>query len=539
MCNLPANNKRNIYLSLFIVLIITCTAFIPSLDNSFVNWDDDVYVTENNLIKELSFKKTKEIFSSYCSGNYHPLTILSYSVENYYFGLNPKVFHVTNLIIHLFNCALVFWLIYLMTNNLTVCIVTSLFFGIHPMRVETVAWVSDRKDLLLCLFFTGSIISYIYYSRKKTASFYLLSFLFFLLALLSKTVGVTLPLVLFLMDYFFNRKFEIKMILEKTPFFCGSFLFGLIAIAARSSYQGELHESLIDFTLFEALPTGMYRLVFYYLLRIPAPVNISSFYPNSFGTDVMPESYLLFSSATILLSITGLILFSAKKTKKTVWGSLFFIITLLPVFKVYNLGISADRFSYVPLIGIFYLAGEAFAFLYKKTETRPFLITALLIITFLFSAATWNRCHIWKNSLTLINHAIKSYPNIPSLHFRRGNIFFINENYKNAITDYNRTIELSPGHSEAYLYRGLSYGKTGKNSLAVSDFTKALARDPDKIEAYLYRSFAYYIKKDFNHAWGDIIKAEALGGQVNPEFIKLLEKHSKRPETSGPKTYPQ
>jgi len=529
MYSLPADNKRNIYLSLFIILIITCTAFIPSLENSFVNWDDNVYVTENSLIQELSLEKVKEIFSSYCSGNYHPLTLLSYSIENYYFGLNPRVFHVTNLILHLFNCALVFWLIYLMTRNLTVCLTASLLFGIHPMRVETVAWVSDRKDLLLCLFFTGSIISYLYYLRKKTASFYLLSFLLFLLALLSKTVAVTLPLVLFLMDYFLNRKFEIKMMLEKIPFLFGSFLFGLIAIAARSAYQGELHENLIDFTFFEALLTGMYRLVFYYFLRIPAPVNISSFYPNSFGTDVMPENYLLFSSATILLSITGLILFSAKKTKKIVWGGLFFIITLLPVFKVYNLGISADRFSYVPLIGIFYLAGEAFAFLYKKTETRPFLITAFLIITFLFSAATWNRCHIWKDGLSLINSAIKSYPRIPALHFRRGNIFFINKNYKKAIADYNRTIELSPGHTEAYFYRGISYGNTGNHSLAVSDFTTVLDTTPDKIEAYLYRSFAYYIKKDFNNAWGDIIKAEALGGQVNSEFIKLLEKHSKRP----------
>lgn len=533
-----SKNRASIVSSLLTILIVTFIAFIPCLDNSFVNWDDNVYVTENPLITGLSPQKLKILFSSYCSGNYHPLTLLSYAVEYHFFGLNPRVFHTTNLVLHLLNCILVFWIIHLLSASLPVCIVTTLLFGLHPMRVESVAWISDRKDLLLCFFYVGALISYIHYLKRRTVLFYLLSLFLFILALLSKTVAVTLPLILLLLDYFYQRRPDRKMFIEKAPFFCMAVIFGVIAFAARDAYQAQLHERLIEFTLAESMSMGIYRMVFYYFFRIFAPFNVSSFYPNSFGTNILPESTLVFSSATILLAMAGLILLSTRHTRKIVFGSLFFFIALMPVFKVFNLGISADRFSYVPLIGIFYLAGEGYRFLYRKKIAAILLSTLLGVIIIFLSLHTWKSCYIWRDGLSLISEAIKNYPSVPALWYRRGNIYYIQQDYPRAVTDYSKTIELYPEHLDAYIYRGLSYGRQGDHRMAAADFTSAIEIDPNHKKAYLYRAVARCRLKNFEYAWEDIISVEALGGEVPSVLIRQLEKHAPRPEKENPDPQP-
>jgi tetratricopeptide (TPR) repeat protein len=207
----------------------------------------------------------------------------------------------------------------------------------------------------------------------------------------------------------------------------------------------------------------------------------------------------------------------------------------MPVFKVYNLGLSADRFSYLPLIGLFYLAGEAFAFLYHKKKLRCVIIISLFLINLFFSFITWNRCYVWKDSLSLINDAIKNYPTVPGLHFIRGNTFFIRQDYPNAVLNYSKAIELYPDQKEAYRYRGRSYVKIKDYSNAISDFTKILDSNPEDIEPYIYRSFSYYKKKAFKKAWEDVIKAENLGGEIDPEFIQVLKRNYKRPETTRQK----
>ena len=241
--SLPKTGDRRslrIFLASALILVITFMAFAPCLQNSFVDsWDDNTYVRKNVLIRDLSWRNVTTVFSTFILATYLPVTMLTYMVDYQLVGLKPFGYHLTNLILHLLNCLLVFWLIGLLSRNILVSFITAILFGVHPIHVESVAWISERKDVLYAAFFLLSMICYCYYSRTlKTGKAYWLAVLFFVLSLLSKAMAVTLPFLLLLMDYFRGRKFDRRMILDKIPFLVLALGFGLLgahgqAVAAR------------------------------------------------------------------------------------------------------------------------------------------------------------------------------------------------------------------------------------------------------------------------------------------------------------------
>ena len=164
--------KFEIIVCLCLILGVVAAAFFPCLKNGFTNWDDPEYITENPLIRSFSLQNLKTIFSSFIFANYHPITILSFMLEYSFFQFNPYNYHLTNLLLHLSSCLLVFWLVFVITGRISVAILTALLFGVHPLQVESVAWISERKGLLCGFFFLGAIISYLYYLRKERISAY-------------------------------------------------------------------------------------------------------------------------------------------------------------------------------------------------------------------------------------------------------------------------------------------------------------------------------------------------------------------------------
>ncbi len=177
-------NKKNLFISIGLILFITVLSFLPTLKNDFVNWDDPQYVTENRTLEYPSWENLKTIFTDFYMGHFHPLTLLTYLCEYQMFHLNPLPYHLTNLLIHLANSLLIFWLIRTIgCKDLTSFLVT-LLFSIHPIHVEPVAWISERKDLLYSFFFLGSLISYLYYQKKGEPKYYYLSFILFSFSLL-------------------------------------------------------------------------------------------------------------------------------------------------------------------------------------------------------------------------------------------------------------------------------------------------------------------------------------------------------------------
>lgn len=353
---IKANKRYEIFLLLLIATTAIFITFHPVLYNSFLNWDDNIYVTQNPLIKDLTWQNTKEIFSTFVSGNYHPIPLLSYGIEYHFINGDPFYYHLNNLILHLINFVLVFFLISKIDKNIFTALFTALFFAIHPFKVEPVAWISSRKDLIYGLFIICSMIYYLSYLQKKRLKFYFLSIVFFVLSLLSKAMSLAFPFVLLLFDFYSGRKITKKEILEKIPFIVVAILFGIIALFARESYVSVLHENELPFS--DSIFLGTYRIIFYYFLRTFFLGNVDWIFP--YPHIEYPSFYLIFSSIVITISLFIIVLFSLKKTKRIAFGLCFFFLFIAPVLKTPIIGFTADRFSYIPSIGISFLVASFF-----------------------------------------------------------------------------------------------------------------------------------------------------------------------------------
>ena len=215
-------HKLKIFISLFVILSITCVSFLPSLRNGFIVEWDDLFAVNNRLIKVLSWENVGKIFTSPQQDLYKPLVFLSFALEYHFFKLNPFFYHLINLIFHLANCILAFWLIFLITKKIGISFVAALLFGIHPLRVESVAWTFQLKDMLYGFFFLWALVFYLYYHISHLKRYYWLAFLSFALSLLCKPMGLALPFVLLAIDYLKKRSFKLNIYLEKIPFLCVS-----------------------------------------------------------------------------------------------------------------------------------------------------------------------------------------------------------------------------------------------------------------------------------------------------------------------------
>jgi tetratricopeptide (TPR) repeat protein len=515
-----------IIIPIFLILVITLVTFYPCLKNSFTNWDDDAYVIENKAIRSITLTNLKTISTSFFVAHYQPVTIFSYLLEYHFFKLNPFNYHLTNLILHLFNCLLVFWIIYLLTASAPIAGLTVILFGIHPMQVESVAWISERKNLLYTFFYLGAMISYLYYLRKdKRLKYYFLCLGLFILALLSKSVAFTLPLVLLLLDYFTSRKITIAVLIEKIPFLFLSLIFGLVAL--WGSFLSTVTYDKISYSLFTKL-TGASSDIIFYLNKLFLPFKLSVLY--SYPEIKHNPVYLYYFVLVIILFAA--VIFSKQYSKKVILGSGIFLLTIFPAIRFLALDdmLVADRYVYLPAIGIFYLIAEGLIWLWKRQTRysrlfRIFLVSALALVIVLLSFFTWQRCQVWKDSLSLWNNVLENYPDIAKAHVNRGEFFLGMAEYDKARSDFitalsldyhcceayfnlailsdtlgddneaikwaNRALRVDPAYLKTHALLIVLYGKTGRHSAVVVMCKNLIKIKPDSVEAYANLCSAY------------------------------------------------
>ena len=312
MKNLPLG------LIVLLLLLIITTVFLPALGNNFVNWDDPSYILNNLRIRSLAWNNVLHILTSTHQGGYEPLTELSFAIEYRFCGLNPFCYHLTNLVFHLFNCLLVFWLVFLLDRNPNVAFLAALFFGIHPLRVESVAWVSERKDVLYGFFFLSSLVAYLCYLGKRSARFLYLSLALFAISLLPKVQGLTLPLILLLLDYLQGRKFSRRMLVEKTPFFLISGLLIYINLAGQVQI-GRIQKGhlLAVFDNIRYAATGP----IFYLSKLLLPIRLSGFYPHLEPLG-RTDGIWLWLTPLMATTLALMAIYSARHTRKVIF--LFF-----------------------------------------------------------------------------------------------------------------------------------------------------------------------------------------------------------------------
>ncbi|MES2520612.1 MAG: hypothetical protein V4585_21030, partial [Bacteroidota bacterium] len=410
------------WLAIGALMITLFIAFSGGFDNQFVDWDDHVYVENDYLVTEPK-GHFGEAFKSHVALNYHPLTIVSMMINSSVSGSeNPKAFIVTNFVIHLLNTLMVFWLIMLLTKRrLMPSFFTALLFAIHPMRVESVTWISERKDVLYGFFFIAGCISYLYYlDSEKKNKYLIISLILFVLSCLSKAQAVVLPIVFFLFDYWRGRKIDTKAILEKVPFLVFSLIFGLIATSVQSGgdFHGMIHIigeqrsalSIKVFTMMDRIQYAGYGFLMYFY-HLFLPLNLCTFYPyEATGPNVKFYSV----GVVFALIIVGLTILSAQKTKLFFFGIGFFAVTVALVLQFISVGaaIMADRYTYIPYIGLFFVLAML---LDKLAEKNQSLKQVVWVVAFAFAGfclfQTRKQVEVWQNTGTLFGQIIKLYPN--------------------------------------------------------------------------------------------------------------------------------
>lgn len=511
----PVNNQiksryRNVLIAAFI-LIITFLAFTPSLRNDLLKtWDDQAYITNNDLVKGLTYDNINKIFKkdNGLYANYHPLTILTLAVNYHFSKLKSLGYHLTNLSLHLLNTLLVFIFIYYLTGKrLEIAAFVSLLFGLSPVHVESVTWISERKDVLYTFFFLSSLIAYQFFIKKNNLVLYFLALILFLFSLLSKAMAVSLPLVLILLDHTTKRKWSFRLVIEKFPFFAVAIILGLVAMKIQSE-NGAI--SNITFPMINRLLHVFYGFAMY-LLKILIPTGLSAFYPypyplvnSTWVLDKIPIVFFFTFVISILILIFALIklLRPGKYSGMIVFGVFFYASTLAVVLQFIPVGraIMADRYSYIPSIGIFLAAGYLLFQLYRNPKFKVLATAIFLLYGGLLFYLTFERNKVWQNDETLWTDVIKTYPNDSRIALAIENraIYYYGENRMNeSLQDYLTLASYNPRDDYILEKIGNIYGqKLNDLDNALLYFQRAYDVNPRNVDVLRALGTVYGMKRD-------------------------------------------
>jgi len=477
-------------LSLLFVLAITAVAFYNVLGADFTNWDDNLFVTENQLIKDLSWENIKIIFTTFYKEDYlHPLVLISYSLEYKFFQLDPFFYHLDNLLLHLMNTVLVYWFVSILSRNAVIALVVTLLFGIHPLQVESVAWISERKGLLATFFFLQASIYYLFSMKGKGRVYFGMSLIAFVLALLSKAVAVIFPLTLLLYDYYIHRKIDKRALLEKVPFFLISALY-----AADTLFMHEQTGQLDHAKLASPFKNFLIacRNIVLYIKHTVWPTELSALYPAPKEVSLFLPDFFL--PLVILCIMIALLLWTRKYNRTIIFGFLFFLVAILPVVKLVPFAsggaIMSDRYMYHSSIGLFFIAGFFIDKLYSMegASRHYFKVASVVtvgIVVLLFSSMTYQRNKVWQNSKVLWSDVVKKYPSVSLAHYNLGLAYYDSGLLEEAIGEYEEAIKLRQHYLKARYNLGLAYAYSGHYDKALAQFQQTIALDPDHVGAHM------------------------------------------------------
>jgi len=497
------SNKKNQFLDkplyIYLLLFISCLlVYFNSFQNELIyNWDDAGYILKNPYIDSLSWQNIKDIFSNFYFSNYQPLTLIVYAVIFKFVGTKVFLYHFVQFIFHVLNTFLVYKFISLLQNKKWISIGVALLFAVHPMHVESVAWISEMKDVLYTFFFLLALITYHYYVNKpdKKTKWYLWIIFLFILSLLSKPSAVIFSVVLLAMDLYYERLWRWRTWIEKIPFFLLSLGFGIITILAQEGAIQELGPVLKGY---ERALIVIYSYILY-LWKFFLPINLSAAYPYPIKDGgVLPTEYFIIPIAFIALCV---IVYLLRKNKKFIWGILFFTINLLMVIQIIPVGgmIASERYTYIPYIGLSFSALTLME-KYIKNIKLNYVILGIIVVIFTFLAH--QRTYYWRNGDVLFSDVLNKYPRYAYGYNNRGFLYWdhyaidiykdnpqMKEKYvEKALQDFTKAINLDYTYAEPFLNRGILYYNTGRPDQALADFNRFLELKPDNPDGLLNRA---------------------------------------------------
>jgi len=486
------------------VAAITLSVYWPLQNHDFVNFDDDIYVTENSYIhKGLTTKTVVWAFSfSNKEGTYwQPMTWLSHALDCQLYGVQPGKHHLTNLIFHIANSILLFIIFKWMTGAFWRSALLATLFAIHPINVDSVAWVAERKNVLSTFFWMLTMLSYVSYTKRPALYKYLLALLMYVLGLLAKPMLVTLPFVLLLMDFWplkrsaseqlngnevrkkttvsrFKEFLPFHLIVEKIPFFV---LSGLSIGLSSLSVQDEVLSA-------SGVPMGLRianALVSYikYIGNIIWPQGLTVFYPYPQTVPAWEPIGALF----FLLCVSVLVIRLIHKAPYLTVGWLWFLGTLVPVLGLVQTGLwpaMADRFAYIPMIGLLIVFVWGVSQICQNlSHHKIWLSVSVALLLLVLIAITWKQVGNWKNSISLFEHNLKFTSNNCIAHNNLGNALNQQNRTKEAIEHYLQALEIKPDYVQAHNNLGNALNKRNRTKEAIEHYLQALRIKPDYVQA--------------------------------------------------------
>jgi protein O-mannosyl-transferase len=493
---MPDNIKR--YRSLLVCVAMTIAVVIvywQVFNNGFIDFDDPLYVTGNTSIQSgLTWQSIKWAFTTNNAYNWHPLTWLSHTIDCSIFGLDPAGHHFTSLLLHIANTILLFFVLMLSTGNFWPAVFAASLFALHPLHVESVAWASERKDVLSTFFWLLTMLFYIRYARKPRLKAYLPVMFVFALGLMAKQMLVTLPIVLLLLDYWPLQRFPVNINKQKrrnNQLTVSSFgrcfaekipLLFLSLAASIIVYQIQDKVALVKSS--SAIPF-VYRLgnaiVTYaeYIIKMFYPPHLGVLYPHP-GRNLSIWQVLVAGFALLLIS--GLIIRFSRSRRWLLVGWFWYLGSLVPVIGLVQVGLQAmaDRYTYIPLIGLFIIISWGAAEIITRwKQTQNAVVIVCLTILFALSFLTYTQAGYWHDSITLFEHTVKVTRNNDIMCYNLGQLYLEKDDIEQAIEYFHKAVDIKPDQPTIHKNLGILLMRQGKNNEAIEEFRQALKYSPN------------------------------------------------------------
>ena len=478
---MPGKPHRYSPLLISICLVAAIIAvYWPVYKYDFVKYDDNTYVTDNiNVQSGLNFKNIRWAFTADYASNWHPVTWMSHTLDWQLFKNWADGHHLVNVLFHILNTLLLFYIFRRMTKAIWPSAFVAAAFALHPLHVESVAWIAERKDVLSTFFWLLTMWAYVHYVEKPKLKWYLASLVFFILGLMSKPMLVTLPFVLLLLDYWpLERKFSKMLIIEKVPFFICSIASSIVTFFVQQKSGAMSNIELFGLTARINNAVAAYVM---YIVKMIWPVRLAALYPHP-GGGISTARVIVCALLLVVASICFIYL--GRRRKFLTVGWLWYLGTLVPVIGLVQVGSQAmaDRYTYMTLTGLFIIIGWGAK---EIIHNKKMSLMWLAVIVLLASAVTARQqLKYWENSLTLFEHTLQVTENN----------YFILSNYATylseldrldqAVERFNEALKIKPDSAEVHNNLGGTLLKIGKTQQAIEHFKLAIKYKPDLAQAY-------------------------------------------------------
>ena len=512
------SQKQLFFVIIAALVAATLAAYEPIRHNGFVSYDDGAYITENpNVTGGITRESVIWAFTNSHMGNWHPLTMLSHTLDCEIFGLNPLWHHFINVLFHILNALLIFWILTATTGAMWPSAFVAAVFALHPLQVESVAWAAERKAVLSGFFWFLTIAVYIWYTKRQGIGRYILLFMAYALCIMTKPVVVTLPMVLLLLDYWpleriRRRKTEdrrqraegasqkvsaVRLIVEKIPLLVLSVILSVTTFAAQQNVGALIPVNAIPL---DSRIANMFLSYIKYIGKTIWPSQLVVFYPY-------PNATLLTTAATICVPLFVLILvisiYAGRRRKYAAMGWLWYVGTLVPMIGLVQVGeqAMADRYMYIPILGLLVIAAWAvrdFVFNRPRWKTAVSVLVAVALLSAVIVTRTQVR--YWQNSMSLFENALKVTKNNHVAEKGYGSALFAAGRLDEAVVHLRNAIQTHPGYLAAGNELGRVYLRQSKFNEAVACFNELLKRNKNSAELYYNLGIALSLQKKYEEA---------------------------------------